>query len=84
MQMTALYEVSLSILDQILFKAQLQLCEILVDSVNAILVLPFARNESSCVVMFGKESQLAVVCVVMQAIVYRRAFACYSEGAFTV
>jgi hypothetical protein len=81
-------------LTQILFESQSQLYEIrdfgkclldwidIPDSVHTIGLLPFAREESSCAVMFGQESQLAVVCVDEIADAqYRRAFARYSEGA---
>jgi hypothetical protein len=82
-------------LTQIVFESESQLYEIgdfgecllswidIPDSVHAIGLLPLARENSSCVVMFGPESQLAVVSVVIGAddLVSRRAFARYSEGA---
>jgi hypothetical protein len=79
-------------LTQILFESQSQLYEIgdfgkcllewidIPDSVHAIGSLPFAREKSSCVVMFGQESHLAVISVVdIRVYQYRRAFALYSE-----
>jgi hypothetical protein len=80
---------------QILFESQSQLYEIgdfgdcllgwidIPDSVEVIGSLPFARDDSSCVVMFGQKSQLAVVSVVdieSESAVYRRAFARYFGG----
>jgi hypothetical protein len=82
-------------LTQILFESQSQVYAIgdfgecllewidIPDSVEVIGSLPFAREDSSCVVMFGQESQLVFVSVVdieSESAVYRRAFARYSEG----
>jgi hypothetical protein len=80
---------------EILFESQSKLSEIgdfgeclldwidIPDSVEVIGSLPFAREDSSCVVMFGQKSHLSVVSVVdieSESAFYRRAFARYSEG----